>query len=174
MTNPKNYSPKNPRMTYTAQQKQMVKYLFETEGLNKREIADKTGMNYTSVCRLIRNHKMRPGKNIQLIEQTTIKSRLEKAKQLGIGEVDQMMKAKQLMEADQSVQISVPKKDRESKTVEGQFVNVSIAKPDFKIQNEGLKRAMELTGTKIERKEIALSGGAEVVHRYELPAKKSL
>jgi hypothetical protein len=33
---------------------------------------------------------------------------------------------------------------------------------------------MELTGTKIERKEVQHKGGQEVIHRYELPAKRPL
>ena len=88
---------------------------------------------------------------------------MEAAKAQGMGVIEQVTKAKELMEAKTPVQKVVVQ--------DGKVAEITGLEPDYKTQNEGLKRAIELTGTKIDRKDINVTGSQEVVHRYELPAK---
>lgn len=163
----KPYDPSAPRTKYTPAQKRVTRYLYETEGLGAAEIEAKSGVHRNIIYRWAKKFNWEQGRHLAIIEKTELQARLEKAEQLGIGEIDQILKAKELMEAQQSVQTV-------AQTPEGKSVTVSELVPDFRVQNEGLKRAMELTGTKIERKEIEHKGKQEIVHRYEMPEKKPL
>jgi hypothetical protein len=152
-------------MHYTATQEGMARILYECDGLSLPEIAKQCGINhYNTISRwAAKNNWKHKGKK-DLVESIQLNARLEKAKLLGLSDIDQLKKAKQLMEA----------KTEKVVKIEGSDAYLTVEKPDYKIQNEGLKRAMELTGTKIEKKEVEHTGSQEVVHRYQLPEKRGL
>lgn len=78
---------------------------------------------------------------------------------------EQMLKTKVLMDAEKT-------QTRIIEDEEGRRFEITEDVPDYKTQNEGLKRAMELTGTKIERTEHQHNVSGEIIHKYKLPEKE--
>ena len=161
------YHKKNPKVRYTAQQKNLCRFLYEYEGLGMEMVSERSGIYINNIRRWAKQDHWQAGKEKDLFEQSKMQYRIEAARKLGLGEAEQMFKAKELMEATQPQLVIVLDK-------EGKPVEVHTNLPDYKTQNEGLKRAIELTGTKIERREIDIKATSEIVHRYELPEKKAV
>lgn len=153
---------------YSENHKKLAKFLFEVEGWRAVDIVEKLGLACRATFdRWKKEEGWEKGRMAEIIELTELDARRERARQIGIGTVDQMLKAKELMEAGTTVVEEIQQED-------GSTVSKETKMPDYKYQNEGLKRAMELTGTKIERQEIEHKGGQEIIHKYELPAKRPL
>lgn len=157
------------RQDYTANEERLAKYLYEVEGWKARDIVAKLGLTSTRIFyKWSQAGKWQRGRLAKLIEVAEFDARMERAKQIGIDIPNQMMKAKELMEAGTIIKEEVPIDDK------GNTITQEIKLPDYKAQNEGLKRAMELTGTKIERTEIEHKGKQEIIHKYMLPKKKDI
>lgn len=167
----KPYDPRDRKPHYTESQRRVARFFYEVEGRGISEIVGICGVSRSVLHRWKKKFDWVAGKYSDVMEKTELQARKQKAELLGIGVVDQMVKSKELMEAHSEETEMVPGTDENGNA---KMIEVSKRIPDYKIQNEGLKRAMELTGTKIERKEIEHKGSQEIVHTYELPAKKPL
>jgi len=155
------------RQGFSKADKLKARMLFEVDGMSHKKIAEKIGANrWQLIGKWATTAGWKKGSLKQLALETALEARLKIARQIGIGETDQMAKAKELMEAEKETTIAVPTPDG------GKQVEVTITEPNYKIQNEGLKRAMELTGTKIERLEHEHKHSGEIIHKYHLPEKR--
>lgn len=167
------------RGKYSMAQRAMAKILFEADGLDLPMICEQVGLSSPGIVRQwanrygwIRNSKT------SILESVLFSTRLEKANLLGLSEVDQLKKAKELMEAESPTKLRTTVKDKDGKTVKDEdgeikYVEVTEMVPDWKAQNEGLRRAMELTGTKVsdktsKRPQIGQISG---LNMYQLPRK---
>ncbi|MFC1585032.1 hypothetical protein ACFL5V_05755 [Fibrobacterota bacterium] len=159
------------RKRYSGALQKKAKFLFETEGFNFSRICKEIGITHRNIVyRWSKKEGWQKGRNSELVEATALSARIKKAKEVGIDEVEQMLKAKEMMSATRSQQeITMVKKNGNSVPI-----TRTVLKPDYKIQSEGLKRAMDLTGTKIVQTKVEHKGRQDLVHRYELPIKKEL
>lgn len=154
------------RVEYSKAVKLKARMLFEVDAMTHKQISEEVGMTTTArtIAKWSADQGWKKGCLTVLAEETAIASKMELARRLGLGQKEQFLKAKELMEAHKTgegVEI----------TPDGKIVSTIIEVPDYKIQNEGLKRAMELTGTKIERTEHEHTHSGEMVHKYYLPEK---
>ena len=145
-----------------------ARMMYEVDSWTHKKIAQELGIpRWQTVSKWSTKDAWEKGSLQEIAEETELASRMALARRMGLGEKDQLAKAKELMDATCNISVEVPNGD-------GEIIEVGGNKPDYKIQNEGLKRAMELTGTKIERTETEHKYSGEIVHRYHLPEKKEI
>jgi len=152
---------------YDANTKARAKVLTEVDGWTQKQIAKELAVKERTIASWIRKNKWIKKKDEEKVEKYVMNERLLLARTLGAGEEDQLKKAVELMHATRKEKVK-------EENAEGEIVVVEKDVPDYRVQNEGLKRCMELTGTKMERIEHDHNVGGTVTHKYELPEKKPL
>lgn len=146
-----------------------ARMMHEVDSMTYKEIAVELNLpSWKTIAKWSASEGWKKGDLATLAQDAAMESRLALARRMGLGVQDQMVKAKELMDATKEEQSVVQQPDSKDPVV------VSRDVPDYKIQNEGLKRAMELTGTKIERTEHEHKHSGDIVHKYHLPEKKKL
>lgn len=175
-------------MAYSTQIRAKAKDLYESEGLSYREISRRLGIpNYASVMQWSQSESWEKGKNASVLAHFELEARWRKAEELGVGLVDQMVKACELMDA---AWIAIPGEGSSKPTLlpmppglvlkpgkgypTANFLGQDFpVVPNYQAQNEGLKRAMELIGIKSVPAAPPPHGETSNITVIQLPEKTS-
>lgn len=158
--------PARTKQRWSQRDRLEARLLYEIDGLTHKQIAKRIGMKHWRVMsKWSYEGKWEKGRLAELAECQTLDARLKLAYEMGLATKDQMLKAKELMNA--KIVLTEQRKTKDGTRV------IRKELPNHKIQNEGLKRAMELTGTKIETQDVNHRVSGEIVHKYMLPERES-
>jgi hypothetical protein len=164
-----------------------AKALYEVESCSFREIASRLHIpNYATVMQWKARERWEKGKNGSKLSQIALDARWMKAEELGLGLVDQLLKARELMDAEW---MAIPEASGKlglypkpphlltSDKAGGKYVRFMGSEypilPNHKTQVEGLRRAMELLGTKVAPSLEAPEQSASNITIIQLPEKES-
>jgi hypothetical protein len=126
------------------------------------------GMKYwRNVAKWCAAQHWKKGRLAHLAEAQVMEARLKLAVEMGVATRDQLLKAKELMDAKTVV-------ESQKKSKDGSITMIRKEVPDYRTQNEGLKRAMELTGTKVETMDVQHRHSGEIIHKYQLPERGAM